>query len=320
MERFDEYVERCLYDPTVGFYASGRGVAGRRSGDFITSPEVGPLFGAVIAHALDAWWVELGRPDPYVVVDAGAGPGSLLRAIERAEPLCLEALHAVAVDPALGTELPDDLTGAVVLANELLDNLPFRVLVKDDASWSEVYIDEGKEVLQPAPEDSLVKFLPADAVPGTRAPLLTAASNYVTMLLARGAARVLVFDYGASTTNQLVKRGGWLRTYREHKRGSDPLLEPGLWDITTDIAVDQLPEPTESGTQAEFLRQWGVDDLVAAGVAYWTANAATADLRAMLMRSRVAEAEALLQADGLGGWLCVLWKQGNFRREQGARR
>jgi SAM-dependent MidA family methyltransferase len=85
-----------LYDPDGGFYASG-GVAGRR-GDFLTAPEVGPLFGAVLAGALDAWWDELGRPDPYVVVDAGAGPGTLARSVLPAEPACAPALRYVLVE------------------------------------------------------------------------------------------------------------------------------------------------------------------------------------------------------------------------------
>ena len=63
---FSEVMEAALYDPDHGFYASG-GVAGRR-GDFITSPEVGPLFGAVVARALDSWWGAARRPDPFVVV------------------------------------------------------------------------------------------------------------------------------------------------------------------------------------------------------------------------------------------------------------
>ena len=53
----------------------GGGSAGRR-GDFLTSPEVGPLFGAVLARYLDAVWERLDRPDPFTVVDAGAGPGT----------------------------------------------------------------------------------------------------------------------------------------------------------------------------------------------------------------------------------------------------
>src|SRR6187455_2663565 len=95
-ERFDLFMERALYDPESGFYATG-GVAGRR-GDFLTSPEVGPLFGAVLARALDAWWSELGRPDPFTVVDAGAGPGTLARAVRAAAPACAAAMGYVLVE------------------------------------------------------------------------------------------------------------------------------------------------------------------------------------------------------------------------------
>ena len=85
--RFDEYVEACLYDPAGGFYASG-GAAGRR-GDFITSPEVGPLFGAVLARWMDGVWGRLGRPDGFTVVEAGAGHGTLARSVLAAAPACL---------------------------------------------------------------------------------------------------------------------------------------------------------------------------------------------------------------------------------------
>ena len=87
-----------LYDPDHGFYGAGRGRAGRVGGDFLTSPEVGPLFGAVLARTLDEWWEELGRPRPYVVADAGAGPGTLARAVLAAGPRCGEALDYVAVE------------------------------------------------------------------------------------------------------------------------------------------------------------------------------------------------------------------------------
>ena len=77
-ERFDRYVERCLYG-TDGFYATD-GSAGRRGGDFLTSPEVGPLFGAVVFRVIDAQWEAAGRPEPFTVYDVGCGPGTLLRA------------------------------------------------------------------------------------------------------------------------------------------------------------------------------------------------------------------------------------------------
>jgi SAM-dependent MidA family methyltransferase len=86
--RFDEFHAAALYDPDGGFYATG-GQAGRR-GDFLTSPEVGPLFGAVVARALDGWWESLGRPAGFTVVDAGAGPGTLARAVLGTRPGCLE--------------------------------------------------------------------------------------------------------------------------------------------------------------------------------------------------------------------------------------
>ena len=88
--RFDEFMELALYHPDHGFYARGRGVG--RGADFLTSPSVGPLFGAVIARAVDDWWDELGNPDPFTLVEAAAGDGSLARDVLRAEPRCARAL------------------------------------------------------------------------------------------------------------------------------------------------------------------------------------------------------------------------------------
>jgi len=51
--------------------------AGRGGRDFVTSPEVGPLFGALVARALDGWWRDLDGPDPFLVVEAGEGDAAL---------------------------------------------------------------------------------------------------------------------------------------------------------------------------------------------------------------------------------------------------
>src|SRR4030095_12972511 len=98
---FVEAIELALYDPEGGFYTAGGGRSGRPpGGHFLTSPEVGPLFGAVLARALDEWWRELGEPDPFMVVDAGAGPGTLARSVLAAAPVCAPALRYVLVERA----------------------------------------------------------------------------------------------------------------------------------------------------------------------------------------------------------------------------
>src|SRR5436190_1620189 len=93
---FDEVMELALYHPEHGFYSAGGGAG--RGADFLTSPEVGPLFGRVLARALDAWWRDLGEPDPYVVVEVGAGAGTLARHVLDAGPECAPALRYVLVE------------------------------------------------------------------------------------------------------------------------------------------------------------------------------------------------------------------------------
>ncbi len=92
---FGRFVNAALYGPE-GFYSRGRGAGSHR--DFVTSPEVGALFGAVMARALDSWWDELDRVDPFVVVEPGAGPGGLIAAILAATPRCAPALRWLAVE------------------------------------------------------------------------------------------------------------------------------------------------------------------------------------------------------------------------------
>jgi SAM-dependent MidA family methyltransferase len=307
----------ALYGPD-GFYMSG-GRAGRR-GDFITSPEIGPLFGAVVARYLDAEWGRIGQPAEFVVVDAGAGPGTLARSVLAATPLCQAALRYVAVDisgsqrelhPAgveSTSELPDEPFDGVIIANELLDNLPFRLAVFD-GGWREAYVVElpdGRHVEELSDLFDPVPFvLPSRASLGARAPLQDAAAAWVADARNRlRSGSLLVIDYVSVTTAGMAIRPWreWLRTYRAHERGAHYLVDAGHQDITAEIAIDQLPEPDAARTQAQWLQLHGIGELVEQGKAEWEAHANNPDLHALKMRSRVSESEALLDPNGLGAF------------------
>ncbi len=352
--RFGTFVDLALY-ADGGFFARGAG-AGRRGQDFITSPEVGPLFGVCVARALDAEWARQGRPDPFVVVEAGAGNGRLAREVLRAEPECAQALHYVLVERSeilrgeqserlpieprsdvlgpgrieAGEDAPVPVDGlgpivsaldslparpvdGVILANELLDNLAFEIVVRTEAGWSEVRVGLDRErfveVLVPAAPDLEHWVESVDAPVGTRLPVATEMVQWIVdaaASLRRGA--VILLDYVAAWSELVERDGGWLRTYVGHERGHDPLVLPGSRDITADVPLEMVLRaagragltPLTASSQAEWLRDMGIDGLVAAGAAQWEAGAANPDVAAVMGRSRGVEAAVLTAAPGLG--------------------
>jgi hypothetical protein len=76
------------------------------------------------------------------------------------------------------------------------------------------------------------------------------------------------------------------------------------------VAIDQLPEPDAVRSQAQWLQLHDIDELVDEGKRYWEAHAARPDLEAIKMRSRISEAEALLEPNGLGAFLVCEWQAG----------
>jgi SAM-dependent MidA family methyltransferase len=322
---FERFMELALYG-AEGFYTKVDGGSAGRRGDFITSPEIGPLFGAVIARYLDAEWERIGRPDPFTVVDAGAGPGTLARSVFAAVPDCLDALRYVAAEVSGAQrsrhpdgvdsrpDLPDEPFDGVVIANELLDNLPFRLAVFDNG-WREAFVDlgaDGRFVERlSTPFDPVPACLPTTGNFGARAPLVDRAA--ATIEGARRLVRsgsVVVIDYGTPLTAMLAARPwrDWLRTYRGNERGDHYLVAAGSQDITIEVPIDQLPEPDTVRTQSQFLQRWGIDELVEEGKRIWTEQSARPGLEAMRMRSRISEAEALLAPDGLGNFLVAEWR------------
>lgn len=305
MARVEDFVERALYDPDRGFYETG-GRAGRRGSSFLTSAEVGPLFGAVVARAVDTWWRDAGEPAEWVVVDAGAGPGTLARSVLAADPQCGDALRLVCVERSSAQRAlhPDGVESVaelpphadVIVANELLDNLPFGMLERTDDGWTEVHVVEGGGTE------------PAEG--GSRVPVASRAANWVreARRRLRPSGRLVCFDY-ADTTEALARRPWteWVRAFANQEQVVDPFADPGSRDITVVVPRDQLCAPTTSWSQAEWLRHHGIDALVEAGRAHWSAHAAAPDVAALRMRSRITEAEALLEPDGFGAFWVGEW-------------
>ena len=362
---FADFHAAALYDEPDGFFSSGRG-AGRAGRDFVTSPEVGMLFGALVARFLDDTWHRLGEPDPFLVIEAGAGRGRLAADVVRADPACAVALRYVLVerspalraqqrelltlepaDEALGPftrrgdsddvpepvrntgpivtsidDLPAIRVEGVVIANELLDNLPVRIVERASDDWSEVRVgldDDGGfvEALVTAPP-ALARE--ADAVttgmsitPGARLPVPMVARDWierVATMMRRG--DLAVIDY-AEELSGLLARGsegatGWLRTYRDHGRGTTAFDAPGRQDITVDLPLEYLRSAavragftvTVDTNQADWLQTLGINELVAEGDNTWRERAHLGDLEAIAGRSRGVEAAALTDPDGLG--------------------
>jgi SAM-dependent MidA family methyltransferase len=283
----------------------------------------------------------MGEPDPFVVVEAGAGPGTLARSVLAAGAECGAALQLVLVERAEvqwathppGVTSRADLPGpgelgpgpAVVLANELLDNLPFGLVERTARGWSEVRVGRGPEGGGPALVEVLVPLDPDRArwcearvgpgavAPGSRIPVQADAAHWLgTALGVAGAGgRVVVLDYAADSAD-LARRPWreWVRTYAGHGRAGEPLDDPGSRDITCEVAVDQLAlvrPPSRDRSQAEFLRAADLAELVEEGRRIWAERGPAADLAAIAGRSRVHEAEALTDPTGLGAFRVLEW-------------
>lgn len=334
---FGRFVDLALYHPRFGFYADGG--AGRRR-DFITSAEVGPLFGATAARALDAAWDDLGRPDDFSVVEVGAGSGRLARSVLAAAPRCAPALRYVTVevsdaqraghpdDVEARAEMPEPGGVGVVLANELCDNLAFDLYEHDGGRWWEIRVDHRDGALaevrvEPAALPGWLAAIDMAAVhafgASRLAPLRVPDQHGARCWLERALrqhdrGRVVVIDY-AVDAYPVPEDRGWLRTYRGHDVGGDPLDRPGTQDITVDVAVDQLASvrpPDRSMSQADWLRAHGLDDLVEEGRRIWRENAAAPDVTALTARSRIGEAEALCDPAGLGAFRVLEWDVGTI--------
>ena len=317
---FDEFMDAALYGPG-GFFA-GDELRSVKAGDFLTSPEVSPLFGQMIGRFIEherATWGE-----PFRVVEVGAGSGSLLRSLGvdvetwavEVSPGARVALREVLPATRVVANLADALGPGVVVANELFDNLPMAVAVKRGDGWCEHWVDEhhgGLAIVERPARSEVASW--ADAFGGKVGEgglvevQLRAGQWMVEILGTLGRGTVVIIDYGG-TAEELEHRrvAGTLRTYRSHHLGPDPLLEPGETDITADINFSalltmssQVGADVELHRQDDFLTSLGLREEVTRLRKDELELARRGDeMERLKVRSRRTEAETLLNPRGLG--------------------
>jgi SAM-dependent MidA family methyltransferase len=327
---FEVFHEACLYDEDHGFFATGP-LRSTKAGDFLTSPEVSPWFGRIIARFVDGQRRRF--EGPWSLVEAGAGSGSLLRplldelasegtpgevVVVEASPAAQAALRALpGVDRILGSldEVGPRFSG-VIIANELLDNLPVALAVRTGQGWEERWVGVDGETLalvaapvRPAAA-SWADAFGGSVVEGGLVEVQLAATEWVRDAVQRiETGAVLVIDYGGTAEELEPRRTqGTLRTYRSHHLGPDPLTEPGATDVTVDVNFTALRAAAEeSGArvtlerQDDFLMALGLRDDLASLRTTERELAGSADAMARLrVRSELKDVETLLHPRGLG--------------------
>ena len=324
---FSDFMEAALYDPAEGFFQ--RQAVGER-GDFVTAPHLSPAFGVLVARQLDELWELLDRPRPFVVVEAGAGDGTLAgQVLDFLSAPVRHALHYVAVERGAAgrlalaeldvtvaeslDEVPPGPTGCVI-ANELLDNMPFRWMSRDEAGPQEIHVAVENEefvlVSRPPSRGDLAGWT-EDLRVGQRRLVQEAAGAFVKRagtLFERG--YVWLVDYGFTGGEHPEAPHG----YRGHRLESEILTDPGSRDITAGVDFDAVARAArETGLtvwgpvrQRDALLALGYRELAEDARARQTeAAAAGRGVESARIYSARNRASLLMQPDGLGDFLVL---------------
>ncbi|GAA4765382.1 class I SAM-dependent methyltransferase [Novosphingobium ginsenosidimutans] len=256
------------------------------AGDFVTAPEISQMFGELIGLWLADMWINAGRKQTVHYVELGPGRGTLARdALRAAGRHGLEpSVHLVEASAALrdvqlatvpGAQWHHDLSTIpdhgplLVVANEFLDALPVRQLVKTAEGWRErMVVPDGDRfacIAGPQPMDPAVPDARRDAPDGTIYELCPGAAATVYEVAGRlkdqgGAA--LFIDYGHDSPRD----GSTLQAVRAHLK-VDPFVNPGEADLTAHVDFAALVPIAESrgarwiGTvpQGRWLRALGIE-------------------------------------------------------------
>lgn len=270
---FDQYMQMALYEPGLGYYSAAAPKFGAQ-GDFVTAPEISPLFGYCLAQQADALFAQGCNPQ---ILEFGAGSGKLCAQIMSSLP-ALEHYRILDLSAELKqrqqrylsarlpaelfhkiewlSELPTDFDG-IVLANEVLDAMPVHILHKQ-GDWLErgVGYDGRKFTWQTFVPGKLAM----DTILSIEDRLGKLPANYCSELnlnyapwlnaLAQSCRRgvVLIIDYGYEQADYYhpARSRGSLSCHYRHRVHDDPLIYPGLQDITAFVDFDACADAAES--------------------------------------------------------------------------
>ena len=270
---FARFMDLALYDPDGGYYRATDARPGR-AGDFLTAPEMHPVFGWALAGLLEDVWRRLGEPRPFVLREHGAGTGTLALAIlDRLDRTGSPLRDALAYDPVevepepardhrvvrlaeRGADAPllgpdgrrGPVTG-VVLANEVLDALPVhRVAPARRPPHRDRGRPRGRRVRRRRDGTRRRRRSRArladeeiDLVDGQTAEICLGVERWVAETAAgleRGL--LLLIDYGAPAAelyDPVRRRDGTLMAYVRHRASHDPYAHVGRQDLTAHVDV-----------------------------------------------------------------------------------
>jgi SAM-dependent MidA family methyltransferase len=282
---FSRFMELCLYAPGLGYYSAGATKFGE-AGDFVTAPELGPLFAACVADSVAPVLRQLGPRADFVELGGGSGafaevalkkllaldalpsryailePSADLRA--RQQERLRNQLNPLLYDLVEWLDAPPEQRwNGVLFANEVIDALPTpRFTLRDGEVFEEhVALDgEGRFIRSDRPADALlsaavrhVERQRDHAFPdGYRSELLPQLPYWLQAVIGDMDSGALLFvDYGYARGEYYnAQRGdGTLRAFRRHHLVEDVYAYPGLQDLTASVDFTAL---AEAGTNAGF--------------------------------------------------------------------
>ncbi len=236
---FRDFMQAALYDPEHGYYRRSRDPFGT-AGDYYTAEQVQPVFGILIAAAIDRLRRDMGAPDDFTVVELGAGRHEMAPFLSRWDYRPVESASGA---------LPARFSG-VVFSNEFFDALPVEAAVFRGGAFRELRVGVSGERFAwleggPVPgevESYLHRYFPPPEEGRFYEANLAALDWMDRIAAALESGYVFTIDYGYTRAESVRFPRGTLMSYRRHTAFEDVLSNPGGQDITAHVPFTALEE------------------------------------------------------------------------------